>query len=157
MGIALYMSEHNFFDSPTFAHRFAGYPFMLDARFTDLIRGVTAAQLNAEYDYLPYIHMNADLYVQNDVTFSSVPGLVGDMGIVAGLAMAGVLAFTAGDGFVILLFLLVTATVSITMVTSFVPLAYLICYWPRIAAYNAQQRQRPHVPAGRGASVFRPT
>lgn len=157
MGIALYMSQHDFFGSETFAHRFAGYPFMLDARFADLIKGITSGQLNADYDYLPYVHMNADLYEMSDVTFSSLPGLVSDMGLIAALAMVGVLAFTASDGFVVLLFLLITATVSVTMVTSFVPLAYLICYWPRIAAYNAEQRQRPHAPAGRGASALRPT
>lgn len=157
MGIALYMAQHDFFGSATFAHRFAGYPFMLDARFADLIKGVTTGQLNADYDYLPYVHINADLYAMSDVTFSSLPGLVSDMGLLAALALVGVLAFTASDGFVILLFLLITATVSVTMVTSFVPLAYLICYWPRITAYNAEQRQRPHVPAGRGASALRPT
>ena len=157
MAIALYMSQHDFFGSETFAHRFAGYPFMLDARFADIIKGVTSGQLSADYNYLPYIHMNADLYEMSDVTFSSIPGLVADMGLIAALAMIGVLAFTASDGFVVLLFLLITATVSITMVTSFVPLAYLICYWPRIATYNARQRQRPHVPAGRGAPTLRPT
>jgi hypothetical protein len=157
MGIALYMNQHDFFGSETFAHRLAGYPFMLDARFADLIKGVTSAQLTANYDYLPYVHMNADLYEISDVTFSSIPGLVADMGLIAALVLLAVLAFTASDGFVILLFLLITATVSITMVTSFVPLAYLICYWPRIAAYNATQRQRPRVPAGRGAPTLRPT
>lgn len=157
MAIALYMSQHDFFGSETFAHRFAGYPFMLDARFADLIKGVTSGQLSSDYNYLPYIHMNADLYEMSDVTFSSIPGLVADMGLIAALAMIGVLAFTVSDGFVVLLFLLITATVSITMVTSFVPLAYLICYWPRIATYNARQRQRPRVPAGRGAPTLRPT
>jgi hypothetical protein len=157
MAVALYMNQHDFFGSETFAHRFAGYPFMLDARFSDLIKGVTSAQLSGDYDYLPYVHMNADLYEISDVTFSSIPGLVADMGLIAALALIGVLAFTASDGFVVLLFLLITATVSVTMVTSFVPLAYLICYWPRIAAYNAEQRQRPHAPAGRGASRLRPT
>jgi hypothetical protein len=157
MAVALYMNQHEFFGSETFAHRFAGYPFMLDARFSDLIKGVTSAQLSGDYDYLPYVHMNADLYEISDVTFSSIPGLVADMGLIAALALIGVLAFTASDGFVVLLFLLITATVSVTMVTSFVPLAYLICYWPRIAAYNAEQRQRPHAPAGRGASRLRPT
>jgi hypothetical protein len=157
MAIALYMNQHDFFGSETFAHRLAGYPFLLDARFADLIKGVTSAQLNADYDYLPYVHMNAELYQISDVTFSSIPGLIADMGLIAALAMIGVLAFTAADGFVVLLFLLITATVSITMVTSFVPLAYLICYWPRIAAYNAEQRQRPHAPAGRGAPTLRPT
>lgn len=157
MAVALYMNQHDFFGSETFAHRLAGYPFMLDARFADLIKGVTSAQLSAEYDYLPYVHMNADLYEISDVTFSSIPGLVADMGLIAALALIGVLAFTASDGFVILLFLLITATVSITMVTSFVPLAYLICYWPRIAAYNARQLLRPHVPPGRGAPTLRPT
>ena len=157
MAVALYMNQHDFFGSETFAHRLAGYPFMLDARFADLIKGVTSAQLNAEYDYLPYVHMNADLYEISDVTFSSIPGLVADMGLIAALALIGILAFTASDGFVILLFLLITATVSITMVTSFVPLAYLICYWPRIAAYNARQLLRPRVPPGRGAPTLRPT
>jgi hypothetical protein len=157
MALALYMSAHDFFGSETFAHRFAGYPFMLDARFADLIKGIKPGQLNADYDYLPYVHMNANLYAESDVTFSSIPGLVSDMGLIAALALVGVLGFTAADGFVVLLFLLITATVSITMVTSFVPLAYLICYWPRITAYNAEQRRRPHVPAGRGNSALRPT
>ncbi|RFU46020.1 hypothetical protein [Paraburkholderia sp. DHOC27] len=157
MALALYMSQHDFFGSATFAHRFAGYPFMLDARFSDLIKGIGPGQLNSDYDYLPYVHMNADLYAESDVTFSSLPGLVSDMGLIAALALVGVLAFTASDGFVVLLFLLITATVSVTMVTSFVPIAYLICYWPRISAYNAEQRRRPHVPAGRGSSALRPT
>jgi hypothetical protein len=149
MGLALYMNQHEFFGSESFAHRFAGYPFMLDARFADLIKGVSSAQLISDYGYLPYVHMNQELYQISDVTFSSIPGLVADMGLIAALVLIGVLAFTASDGFVVLLFLLITATVSITMVTSFVPLAYLICYWPRIAAYGASQRGRAQATAGR--------
>jgi hypothetical protein len=143
------MNQHEFFGSESFAHRFAGYPFMLDARFADLIKGVSSAQLISDYGYLPYVHMNQELYQISDVTFSSIPGLVADMGLIAALVLIGVLAFTASDGFVVLLFLLITATVSITMVTSFVPLAYLICYWPRIAAYGASQRGRAQATAGR--------
>ncbi|WP_341313068.1 hypothetical protein WN982_16905 [Paraburkholderia sp. IMGN_8] len=149
MTIALYMNQYDFFGSETIAHRLAGYPFLLDARFADLIKGVTSAQLNNEYGYLPYLHINAKLYRLSDVTFSSIPGLIADVGLVAALVLIGVLAFTASDGFVVLLFLLITATVSITMVTSFVPLAYLICYWPRIAAYCANQRERAQAMAGR--------
>ncbi len=49
--------------SETFAHRFAGYPFLLDAQFADLVRGVTARQLNDEYGYLPYVGpINRQLY-----------------------------------------------------------------------------------------------
>lgn len=157
MAIALYLNQYDFFGSETFAHRMAGYPFLLDARFADLIKGVTSAQLNDEYGYLPYLHMNAELYRLSDVTFASIPGLIADVGLVAALVLVGVLAFTASDGFVILLFLLVTATVSITMVTSFVPLAYLICYWPRIAVYSANQRERTHAMAGRRQPTLRRT
>lgn len=145
MIIALYMSSHDFFGSETFAHRLSGYPFLLDARFADIVKGVTTHQLNDEYSYLPYVHMNKELYSISDVTFASLPGLVADMGLIAALVLLGVLAFTASDGFVILLFLLITATVGITMVTSFVPLAYLICYWPTFAAYLSAQRRRPFV------------
>lgn len=147
--LALYLNQNDFFGSESFAHRFAGYPFMFDARFADLIKGVTSAQLVNEYGYLSYVHMNVELYQISDVTFSSIPGLIADNGLIAALVLIGVLAFTASDGFVVLLFLLITATVSITMVTSLVPLAYLICYWPRISAYSAAQLERTQATAGR--------
>jgi hypothetical protein len=67
----------------------------------------------------------------------------------------GVFAFTASDGFVILLCLLITATVGMTTVTSFVPIAYLISYWPRFSAYLAAQRQRRPQPV-RSRFIQRP-
>ncbi|RQR48772.1 hypothetical protein DIE19_32710 [Burkholderia sp. Bp9126] len=142
MVIALYMNQYDFFGSATFAHRLAGYPFLLDARFSDIVRGVTARQLTNEYGYLPYVSMNRDLYFVNDATFASIPGLFADLGLISALVLLGVFAFTASDGFVILLCLLITATVGMTTVTSFVPIAYLICYWPRFVAYLNAQRQR---------------
>ncbi|MGF6755981.1 hypothetical protein [Paraburkholderia sp. GAS334] len=153
MAVALYMSQHNFFGSETFASRLSGYPFLFDARFSDILKGVTARQLNAEYGYLSYISMSQALYEINDVTFTSVPGMITDMGLVGGLLLLGVLAFTASDGFVILLFLLLTATVSLIMVTSFVPLAWLICYWPRFEAFRAATAQRAFVLNQRRAVV----
>ncbi|KVU38849.1 hypothetical protein WK68_14795 [Burkholderia ubonensis] len=142
MVIALYMNQHDFFGSETFAHRLAGYPFLLDAHFSDLARGITSRQLNGEYGYLPYVSMNRDLYFIGDGTFTSIPGLFADLGLISALVLLGVFAFTASDGFVILLCLLITATVGMTTVTSFVPIAYLISYWPRFVAHLNAQRQR---------------
>ena len=146
MVLALYMNQHDFFGSETFAHRLAGYPFLLDAHFADLVRGVTARKLNDEYGYLPYVLMNRDLYFISDVTFTSIPGLFADLGLLAALVLLGVFAFTASDGFVMLLCLLITATVGMTTVTSFVPIAYLISYWPRFVAYLSVQRQHGNPP-----------
>ncbi|WP_070107598.1 hypothetical protein [Burkholderia plantarii] len=156
MGIALYMAGHDFFGSETFAHRFAGYPFLLDVRFADLIRGVSARQLTDEYGYLRYVAVNRDLYFVSDVTFASIPGLLADLGLPAALVVLGVFALTASDGFVMLLCLLITATVGMTTVTSFVPIAYLIAYWPGFIAYLADQRQRAGRAAERGRLVHRP-
>jgi hypothetical protein len=73
------------------------------------------------------------------VPFAGLPATVAEMGLFSTLILLGVIAFTASDGFVMLIFLLVSATVSVTTVTSFIPLAYLICYWPRFAAYSANR------------------
>ncbi|WP_414445161.1 hypothetical protein [Burkholderia sp. 22PA0106] len=155
MVIALYMSAHDFFGSETFAHRFAGYPFLVDASFADLVRGVTSQQLNDEYGYLPYLASNRELYAISSVTFTGIPGLFADVGLLGALVVLGVLAFTASDGFVILLCLLITTTVGLTTVTSFVPLAYLIAYWPSFARYLSAQRERPAAP-DRSRLISRP-
>lgn len=155
MVLALYMSAHDFFGSETFAHRFAGYPFLIDASFADLVRGVTSQQLNDEYGYLPYLASNRDLYAISSVTFTGIPGLFADVGLLGALVVLGVFAFTASDGFVILLCLLITTTVGLTTVTSFVPLAYLIAYWPGFLRYLNAQRERPAAPA-RSRVIARP-
>lgn len=144
--MGLYMRAHGFFGVPTFAHRMGGYPFLLDARFSDLIKGVSTQQLLNDYGYLPYVHMNREVYYVNEVTFASIPGLIIDMGLIPALILLGVLGFTASDGFVMLMTLLITATLGPTMVTSFVPLAYLICYWPRFSIWLADARARMPVP-----------
>ncbi|MGU7811581.1 hypothetical protein [Burkholderia sp. AW49-1] len=156
MVLALYMSQHDFFGSQTFAHRLAGYPFLLDAHFADLVRGINARKLLDDYGYLPYVLINRDIYFVSDATFTSIPGLFADLGLLAGLVLLGVFAFTASDGFVILLCLLITATVGMTTVTSFVPIAYLLCYWSRFVAYLSVRRQRG-TPPMRSRFVTRPT
>ncbi len=156
MVIAVYMAQHAFFGSETFAHRFAGYPFLIDEQFADLIRGVTSLQLNDEYGYLPYLVINRDLYFVSDVTFTSIPGLVADLGLFAALVVLAVFAFTASDGFVMLLCMLMTATVGMTTVTSFVPIAYLIAYWPGFVAWMASQRERSDWVARQPRLLFRP-
>ncbi|WP_186035487.1 hypothetical protein [Burkholderia gladioli] len=156
MAIAVYMAQHDFFGSETFAHRFAGYPFLLDAQFADLVRGVTARQLNDEYGYLSYVAINRQLYFISDVTFTSIPGLLADLGLLGALVVLAVLAFTASDGFVLLLCLLITATVGMTTVTSFVPIAYLVAYWPGFVSYLAGQRRRAERLALQPRMVTRP-
>ncbi|WP_118181111.1 hypothetical protein [Paraburkholderia phosphatilytica] len=140
MLVALYFAQHNFFGSETFADRFSGYPFLLDANLSDLLKGLKAKALADNYSYLPYIHMSQAQYYVRDATFSSLPGLIVDVGLIAALVLIGVLGFTAADGYVVLLFLLATATLSPLMVTSFVPISYVICYWPRFAEWIAEQR-----------------
>jgi hypothetical protein len=66
------------------------------------------------------------------------------MGLFSALVVFAVIAFTASDGFVMMIFLFISATVSVTTVTSFIPLAYLICYWPRFAAYSAYRLEPSH-------------
>jgi len=73
------------------------------------------------------------------VPFAGLAATVAEMGIFSALILFGVIAFTASDGFVMLIFLLISATVSVTTVTSFIPLAYVICYWPRFSAYSAHR------------------
>jgi hypothetical protein len=139
--ISVYLAANNFFGSDTFAHRLAGYAFMFDARLEDIVTGVNAADVMAHYKYLPYIRL-----IQQDMSlgalFGGLPGTIAELGIFSALVVFAVIAFTASDGFVMLIFLFISATVSVTTVTSFIPLAYLICYWPRFAAYSAY-RQEP--------------
>ncbi|BCF92882.1 hypothetical protein [Paraburkholderia sp. PGU16] len=143
--VAVYLARFNFFYSDTFGHRLGGYAFMFDARLEDIVGGINAHDLIANYRYLPYVHLIERDIQGAGVTFAGLPANVAEMGLFSALILFGVIAFTASDGFVILLFLLLTATVSVTTVTSFVPLAYLICYWPRFAAYSAKRRaaERP--------------
>jgi hypothetical protein len=92
------------------------------------------------------------------VPFAGLPASIADMGIFSAVLLFGVVAFTAGNGFVMLLFLLISSTVSITTVTSFVPLGYLLLYWPRFTAYVAERRQAAWQDRARGtpARRFRP-
>jgi len=140
--VSLYLASHTFFGSETFGHRLGGYPFMFDARLEDVVFGINAEQIIAHYKYLPYIRLiKGDMEVAG-VPFAGLPATVAEMGLFSALLLFGVVAFTASDGFVMLLLLLLTSTVSITTVTSFVPLAYLIVYWPRFSTYSAQRIQR---------------
>ncbi|MFM0048140.1 hypothetical protein [Caballeronia grimmiae] len=138
--LSVFMGNHNFFGSETFGHRFGGYPFMVEAKLEDLISGISAPEILKHYRYLPYIRLiEADMMVAG-VPFAGLPASVADMGLFSALLLFGVVAFTASDGFVLLLFLLISSTVSITTVTSFVPLGYLLLYWPRFQTYIAEQR-----------------
>jgi hypothetical protein len=137
--ISLYLASNVFFGSETFGHRLAGYAFMFDVGLEDLFRGVSAHDMLTHYKYLPYINLIQDDMEVAGVPFAGLPATVAEMGLFSALILLGVIAFTASDGFVMLIFLLGSATVSVTTVTSFIPLAYLICYWPRFSAYSAQR------------------
>lgn len=139
--IGAYLAHFNFFDSDTFGHRLGGYAFLFDANLEDVVHGINAGDLIAHYRYLPYVHLIERDVQGAGVTFAGLPANVAEMGLFSALILFGVVALTASDGFVMLLFLLLTATVSITTVTSFVPLAYLTIYWPRFAAYSARYLQ----------------
>ncbi|VXC68187.1 Exopolysaccharide biosynthesis-like tyrosine-protein kinase [Burkholderia sp. 8Y] len=136
--IAVYLGNHAFFGSTTFAHRLGGYPFLLDARLEDLLAGVTADDVRSHYMYMPSLRL-VETEIAAGIPFAGLPASVADMGLFSALLLFGVVAFTASDGFVMLLLLLLTSTVSITTVTSFVPIAYLILYWPRFAAYRQKR------------------
>ena len=138
--ISLYLAANNFFDSDTFGHRLGGYAFMFDGRLEDIIKGITAQDIIAHYKYLSYIRLILD-DMSLGVPFGGLPATVAEMGLFSALVIFCVIAFTASDGFVMLIFLFISATVSVTTVTSFVPLAYLICYWPRFAAYSAHRME----------------
>ncbi|MFP3565403.1 hypothetical protein [Paraburkholderia sp. SIMBA_030] len=139
--ISVYLASNDFFDSETFGHRLAGYAFMFDARLEDIVSGITAKDIILHYKYLPYIRLIQGNMEDSGVPFAGLPATVAEMGLFSALIVFGVIAFTASDGFVMLIFLLVSATVSATSVTSFIPLAYLICYWPRFVAYSANRVQ----------------
>lgn len=156
--LSMFMASHVFFNSETFGHRFGGYPFMVDARLEDLMFGISAPDILKHYKYLPYIRLiESDMEVAG-VPFAGLPASIADMGIFSAVLLFGVVAFTAGNGFVMLLFLLISSTVSITTVTSFVPLGYLLLYWPRFTAYVAERRQAAWQERARGTPVrrFRP-
>ncbi|SAL38906.1 hypothetical protein [Caballeronia humi] len=137
----VFLADHSFFGSQTFAHRFAGYPFLFDARLEDLLLGLNAQDVLKHYLYLPYIHLVQGEAIAG-VPFAGLPASVAEMGLFSALLLFGVVAFTASDGFVMLLVLLITSTVSMTTVTSFVPIAYVILYWPRFAAYRGERMQQ---------------
>lgn len=139
--ISVYLASNDFFDSETFGHRLAGYAFLFDARLEDIVRGITAKDIILHYKYLPYIRLIQGEMEDAGVPFAGLAATIAEMGIFSALIVFGVIAFTASDGFVMLIFLLVSATVSVTSVTSFIPLAYLICYWPRFVAYSANRVQ----------------
>lgn len=139
--ISVYLASNDFFDSETFGHRLAGYAFLFDARLEDIVHGITAKDIILHYKYLPYIRLIQGEMEDAGVPFAGLAATVAEMGIFSALTVFGVIAFTASDGFVMLIFLLVSATVSVTSVTSFIPLAYLICYWPRFDAYRANRVQ----------------
>jgi capsular exopolysaccharide synthesis family protein len=134
----IYLGSHDFYGSTTFAHRFNGYPFLLDAKLEDLLGGVTADDVRSRYMYLPAFRL-VETEIASGVPFAGLPASIAEMGLFSALLLFGVVAFTASDGFVMLLLLLLTSTVSITTVTSFVPIAYLILYWPKFAAYRAKR------------------
>ncbi|WP_175943870.1 CpsD/CapB family tyrosine-protein kinase [Caballeronia sp. BCC1704] len=136
--ISVYLGNHAFFGSTTFAHRLGGYPFMVEARLEDLLAGVNAEDVRSHYMYMPSMRL-VQTEIAAGIPFAGLPASVADMGLFSALLLFGVVAFTASDGFVMLLLLLVTSTVSITTVTSFVPIAYLVLYWPRFAAYRAKR------------------
>ncbi len=141
--ISVYLARNDFFGSDTFAHRLAGYAFMFDARLEDIVKGITVQDMMAHYKYLPYIRL-----IQDDMSlgalFGGLPGTIAELGIFSALVVFAVIAFTASDGFVMMIFLFISATVSVTTVTSFIPLAYLICYWPRFVEYSAQRVKSAH-------------
>ncbi|MFM0555989.1 hypothetical protein P0D69_34215 [Paraburkholderia sediminicola] len=139
--ISVYLASNDFFDSETFGHRLAGYAFLFDARLEDIVRGIAAKDIILHYKYLPYIRLIQGEMEDAGVPFAGLAATIAEMGIFSALIVFGVIAFTASDGFVMLIFLLVSATVSVTSVTSFIPLAYLICYWPRFVAYSANRVQ----------------
>jgi capsular exopolysaccharide synthesis family protein len=135
---AIYLGHNDFFGSTTFAHRLGGYPFLFDAKLEDILSGVTAEDVQKHYMYMPSLHL-VEREIEVGIPFAGLPASVADMGLFSALMLFGVVAFTASDGFVMLLLLLITLTVSITTVTSFVPIAYLILYWPKFAAYRAKR------------------
>lgn len=137
--ISVYLASNDFFDSETFGHRLAGYAFLFDARLEDIVRGITAHGIIAHYKYLPYIRLIQGEMEDSGVPFAGLAATIAEMGIFSALILFCVIAFTASDGFVMLIFLLISATVSVTTVTSFIPLAYVICYWPRFSAYSAHR------------------
>jgi hypothetical protein len=153
-GFGAFMAHHDFFQSETFGHRFGGYAFLLDAKLEDIIFGINAQDILKHYKYLDYIRLiEADMEVAN-VPFAGLPASVAEMGVFAAVLLFFVVTFTASDGFVMLLLLLISSTVSITTVTSFVPLGYMLLYWPRFRRYVAQRkldawRQASAAPFGR--------
>jgi hypothetical protein len=154
--VAVYLARFNFFDSDTFGHRLGGYAFLFDARLEDVVGGINAHDLISHYRYLPYVHLIERDVQGAGVTFAGIPATVAEIGMFSTLILFGVIELTASYGLVMLLFLLLTATVSVTTVTSFVPLAYMICYWPRFSAYSARRMaQARREPAWRTCSPVR--
>lgn len=139
-GFSLYLAAHNFFESDTFGHRFSGYAFLFDARIEDLIKGIDQHEVVRRYGDLPYIRL-----VRTDIDLAGFAGLadnVTEMGLFPALLVLAVLAFTISDGFSMMILLLLTSTLALSSVTSFIPIAYLIAYWPRFYAYSRQRVAR---------------
>lgn len=136
-GFSLYLAAHDFFGSDTFGHRFSGYAFLFDARLADLIKGIDPHEIVQRYGNLPYIRL-----VRTDIDAAGFAGLadnVTEMGLFPALIVLAVLAFTVSDGFCMLILLLLTSTLALSSVTSFIPLAYLVAYWPRFLAYSRRR------------------
>ncbi|WP_244818337.1 CpsD/CapB family tyrosine-protein kinase [Caballeronia sp. Lep1P3] len=136
--VGVYLGSHTFYGSTTFSHRLGGYPFMLDANLEDLLGGVTSDDVRSRYMYMPNFRL-VEYEISSGVPFAGLPATIAEMGLFSALLLFGVIAFTASDGFVMLLLLLITSTVSITTVTSFVAIAYFVLYWPKFAAYRAKR------------------
>jgi hypothetical protein len=137
---SLYLAAHNFFESDTFGHRFSGYAFLFDARLEDLIKGIDQHEVVRRYGDLSYIRL-----VRTDIDLAGFAGLadnVTEMGLFPALVVLAVLAFTVSDGFSMMILLLLTSTLALSSVTSFIPIAYLIAYWPRFSAYSAERIAR---------------
>ncbi|WP_244851451.1 CpsD/CapB family tyrosine-protein kinase [Caballeronia sp. SL2Y3] len=140
--VGIYLGSHTFYGSTTFSHRLGGYPFMFDASLEDVLRGVTADDVRSRYMYMPSFRL-VEYEISSGVPFAGLPASFAEMGLFSALLLLGFIAFTASDGFLMLLLLLITSTVSITTVTSFVVIGYLVLYWPRFAAYRAKRNSFP--------------
>jgi capsular exopolysaccharide synthesis family protein len=136
--VGIYLGAHTFYGSTTFSHRLGGYPFMLDAKLEDLLGGVDSNDVQRHYMWMPNFRL-VEYEISSGVPFAGLPATIAEMGLFSALLLFLVIAFTASDGFVMLLLLLITSTVSVTTVTSFAVIAYLILYWPQFAAYRAKR------------------
>ncbi len=85
--------------------------------------------------------------MRTDIDLAGFAGLadnVTEMGLFPALVALAVLAFTVSDGFSMMILLLLTSTLALSSVTSIIPIAYLIAYWPRFSAYSRARVVRSH-------------